>query len=85
MFACVRAHAQIGPGSELGVGLHHLRLGVNVCGIVSYTMRRFLANMGAGTDMDPLVPKNVFALVSDDILGTLLRQRYETLRAELGH
>ena len=42
--------------------------GVNVCGIVSCTMRRRLANMG--TDMVPPVPRSVLELAPDDILGT---------------
>ena len=37
--------------------------------LVSYTMRRFLANMG--TDMLTSVPNNVFELAPDDIMGTL--------------
>ena len=66
---CVCTHTQLGPGSELGVGLHDMRLGLNVCAIVSYTMRRRLANMGTG--MVPPVPNNVFKLAKDDIVGTL--------------
>ena len=45
-----------------------MRLGVNVCAIVPYTMRRRLANMG--TDMVPPVPRSVLELAPDDILGT---------------
>ena len=63
MLACVRAHA------KLGVGLHDMKLGVTVCDIVAYTVRRSIANMG--TDMVPPVPNNVFKLASDDLVGTL--------------
>ena len=68
MLGCVRAHAQLGMRLELGVGLHGLRLGANVCGIVSCTMRRLLANMGTG--MEPPVPHSVFKLAPDDLAGT---------------
>ena len=46
-----------------------MKLGVTVCGIVAYTMRRFIANMG--TDMVPPVPHSVFKLAPDDLVGTL--------------
>ena len=68
MLSCVHTRAQLRLGSELEVGLLDLQRGVNACGIVSYTMRRFLTNMG--TDMEPPVPHSVFERAKDDLVGT---------------
>jgi len=67
MLGYVRVYAQLRLGSELGVDLHDLQLGVNACGIVSCTLRRTLANMG--TDMEPPVPTSVFNLANTDLVG----------------